>query len=317
MSIDEIEAFVSIARLGGFARAAETVRRSQPAISRRIEMLERELGTRLFDRVRGGVVLTEAGRAFLPYAETVLATIKDGATAVLGLARGEQGLVSVALVGTLASTGFSTMLREFGRRHPGVKLELRTATSQEVSDLVRRGEATLGLRYFPDPDPALACEVVMEERQVVVCAAEHRLAGRRVRDPAVLAGERWVTFPPQRHRREPFATVLEQRLAGCGLAPAEIVRIDSLTAQKRFVEAGFGIALLIESSVEEERRLGTLRTIEVPALRGGVPVALVRRQNGYLSGAAQTLAAVIRKGPPRAGRPARRNRPGRARITSS
>ncbi|MGH7403819.1 MAG: LysR family transcriptional regulator, partial [Candidatus Rokuibacteriota bacterium] len=148
MTIDEIEAFVSIARLGGFARAAEALHRSQPAISRRIEMLEEHLGTPVFERVRGGVVLTEAGRSFLPYAEAVLASMKDGTEAVHALARGERGAVSVALVGTLASTGFAAMLRQFGRRHPNVRLELRTANSQEVSDLVRRGEATLGLRYF-------------------------------------------------------------------------------------------------------------------------------------------------------------------------
>ena len=136
----------------------------------------------------------------------------------------------------------------------------------------------------------------MEEALVAICAPEHRLAGRRVRDPAALEGERWVAFPPRPRRPEPFATALEQRLAAARVEPAEIVRIDSLTAQKRFVEAGFGIALVIESSVQEELRLGTLRVIDVPALRGGVPVALVRRQNGYLSGAAQTLVAVIRAG---------------------
>lgn len=304
MTIDEIEAFVSIARLGGFARAAEALHRSQPAISRRIEMLEEQLRTPIFERVRGGVVLTEAGRSLLPYAEAVLASLKDGTEAVRSLERGERGAVSVALVGTLASTKFAAMLREFGRRHPHVKLELRTANSQEVSDLVRRGEATLGLRYFTDSDPSLASEVVMEEALVVVCSPEHRLAGRRVRDPGVLADERWVAFPPQRRRREPFASALEQRLTAAGTEAAEIVRIDSLTAQKRFVEAGFGIALLIESSVQEELRLGALRLIDVPALRGGVPVTLVRRQNGYLSGAAQTLVAVIKEGATkRAGRP--------------
>jgi glutamine synthetase len=81
MSIDEIAAFVSIARLGGFARAAEALHRSQPAISRRIEMLEEELRAPVFERVRGGVVLSEAGRAFLPYAEAVLAAVKDVWTA--------------------------------------------------------------------------------------------------------------------------------------------------------------------------------------------------------------------------------------------
>jgi DNA-binding transcriptional LysR family regulator len=315
MTIDEIEAFVSIARLGGFARAAEALHRSQPAISRRIEMLEQQLRTSIFERVRGGVLLTAAGRSFLPYAEAALASLKDGGEAVRGLERGEHGSVSIALVGTLASTGFADILRQFGRRHTKVKLELRTANSQEVSDLVRRGEATLGLRYFAEPDPSLASEVVMEEALVVASSPDHRLAGRRVRDPGVLAGERWVTFPPQRRRREPFATVLEQRLSAAGIEAGEIVRIDSLTAQKRFVEAGFGIALLIASSVHEELRLGSLTLIDVPALRGGVPVTLVRRQNGYLSGAAQSLVALI-KGAGRAQPTGRTGGPSRSRTRS-
>lgn len=309
MTIDELETFVSIARRGGFARAAENLHRSQPAISRRVEMLERQLGSPLFERVRGGVILTEAGRTLLPYAEAALAGLKDGAEAVRGLARGERGAVSIALVGTLASTRFAGMLRQFGQRHPSVKLELRTANSQEVSDLVRRGEATLGLRYFTDTEPGLVSEQVTEEALVLACAPDHRLAGRRVREPGVLAGERWVAFPPRRRRREPFATALEQRLAAAGIEAEEIVRIDSLTAQKRLVEAGFGIALLIESSVQEELRLGSLAIIDAPALRGGVPVTLVRRRNGYLSGAAQSLVAVIKAGtttPARARRKTRR-----------
>jgi len=199
-------------------------------------------------------------------------------------------------VGTLASTRFAGMLRQFGQRHPSVKLELRTANSEEVSDLVRRGEATLGLRYFIDSDPGLVSEQVTEEALVLACSPDHRLAGRRVRDPGALVGERWVAFPPRRRRREPFATALEHRLAAAGIEAAEIVRIDSLTAQKRLVEAGFGIALLIESSVQEELRLGSLEIIDAPALRGGVPVTLVRRRNGYLSGAAQSLVAVIKAG---------------------
>ena len=296
VTIDELETFVTIARRGGFARAAEGLHRSQPAISRRVEMLERQLGSPLFERVRGGVILTEAGRTLLPYAEVALAGLKDGAEAVRGLARGERGAVSIALVGTLASTRFAGMLRQFGQRHPSVKLELRTANSQEVSDLVRRGEATLGLRYFTETDPGLVSEQITEEALVLACAPDHRLAGRRVRDPGALAGQRWVAFPPRRRRREPFATALEQRLAAAGIEAEEIVRIDSLTAQKRLVEAGFGIALLIESSVQEELRLGSLAIIDAPALRGGVPVTLVRRRNGYLSGAAQSLVAVIKAG---------------------
>ena len=202
MTIDEIEAFVSIARLGGFARAAEALHRSQPAISRRIEMLEEQLRTSIFERVRGGVLLTAAGRSFLPYAEAALASLKDGTEAVRGLERGEHGLVSVALVGTLASTRFAGILRQFGRRHPKVKLELRTANSQDVSDLVRRAEATRGLRYFAEPDTSLVSEVVMEEALVVASSPDHRLAGRRVREPGPprgrAVGDLSPTAPPAR-----------------------------------------------------------------------------------------------------------------------
>jgi DNA-binding transcriptional LysR family regulator len=290
MSIDEIATFVSIARLGGFARAAAALHRSQPAISRRVEMLEQELGAKLFERVPGSIVLTEAGRAFLPHAESVLAGIQDGVEAVRELERGERGAIALALVGTLASTRLSGLLRQFARRHRGVTVSLRTATSQEVSDLVRRGEATLGLRYFPDADPMLACEPVMEEALVVACAPDHALAGKRVRDPRRLVGERWVVFPPPHRRRESFVGIQEQRLAAAGLADADRVRIDSLTAQKRFVEAGFGLALLIESSVQEELRAGSITLIDVPALRAKAPVVLVRRRAGHLSGAARALA---------------------------
>jgi DNA-binding transcriptional LysR family regulator len=291
--MDGIRTFVAIARLGGFTRAAAALHRSQPAISRRIELLEEELGVPLFERIRGGAVLTDAGHAFLPHAETAMAALRDGHDAVQALRRGKGGAVSLALVGTLASTDLAVRLREFGRRHAGVRLDLRTATSREIGELVRRGEATLGLRYFADPSADLLSETVGEENLVVVCSPEHRLAGRRRCRPGDLARERWVAFPTRRRAEESFARVLGQRLLAAGLADAEVVPIDSLTAQKRLVEAGFGVALLPESAIREEVRLGTLRVLDVPALRAAVPVSVVRRRAGYLSPAARALLSVL------------------------
>ena len=81
MDIDEITTFVAIAELGGFTRAAQRLHRTQPAISRRLNLLEQELGTPVFERIRGNARLTEAGRAFLPYAEAALAALRDGQAA--------------------------------------------------------------------------------------------------------------------------------------------------------------------------------------------------------------------------------------------
>ena len=87
-----------------------------------------------------------------------------------------------------------------------------------------------------------------------------------------------------------------------------VMTIDSMTAQKRLIEAGIGIALLPESSIHEELRLGTLRTIDVSHLQTTVPIHVLYRKNGYLTGASRTLLTLISNVPLRPSRPARRNR---------
>src|SRR5437773_12208391 len=155
MELDHVEAFVAIVRRGGFTRAAATLHLSQPATSRRLHLLEHELGAPLFERIRTGVVLTDAGHAFLPHAEALLASMRDGIDAVGGLRRADRGTVTLAVVGTLASTTLTERLRRFREAHPAIDLRLRTALSSEVSALVRRGDATLGLRFDIETHPDL------------------------------------------------------------------------------------------------------------------------------------------------------------------
>src|SRR5215468_1535449 len=123
MDIDSLQTFVAIAELGGFTRAGARLHRSQPAISRRLGLLEQELGAPLFERLRGRARLTEAGRAFRPHAEAALAALKDGRDAVRDLQSGLRGTLSLALVGTLADTRIVDSLRRFRRRARDVTLE--------------------------------------------------------------------------------------------------------------------------------------------------------------------------------------------------
>ena len=90
MNLHYLETFVSIARLGGVTRGLRLYR-SQPAITRRIKLLEDHLGAPLLERGRSGARLTEAGRTFLPHAEAVLAALKDGTQAVQALQGSDHG----------------------------------------------------------------------------------------------------------------------------------------------------------------------------------------------------------------------------------
>ena len=289
MDTEALRTFVTIARAGGFSGAGERLGRSQPAISRRIALLEDELRMPVFERLPGGVVLSQAGAALLPHAERVLAALEDASAAMAALQAGNGGPVSVAVVGTLAGADLTRALKAFAVRYPKVALTLRTATSLQVSDLVRRGEATFGLRYFEDPSPELENRACAPEALVVVCALDHALAGRRVASLRDLRDEPWLGFPPPERRDERWLGMLLAQFLTRGVADIRFTAVDSLTGQKRLVEAGFGLALMPVSAVAEERAAASLAAITVADLAVSNPVSLITRRGGYVSPAAQAL----------------------------
>ncbi|WP_342728143.1 LysR family transcriptional regulator [Bradyrhizobium sp. B097] len=294
MDSDALNTFLVVHRRGGISNAAKALHRSQPAISRRIALLEQELGVPLFERIAGKTRLSDAGRVMVPYAERAVAAAQDAENAVRALLRDNSGPVALAVTGTLAGERLSKVLKRFARRHPDVALTLRTATSAEVSDLIRRGEATIGLRYDRDRSGDLDCEVLFAEPLGVVCAPDHLLAGRRVGKLADLRDERWIAFPEVPGRREITASHVFALFLTHGLGEVGWTPVDSLTAQKRLVEAGLGIALLSRSNAAEELRAGSIATIRVGNLTASHEVVAVTRHGGFLSAASRRLLDIIR-----------------------
>ncbi|HJP77263.1 MAG TPA: LysR family transcriptional regulator [Pseudonocardiaceae bacterium] len=292
MTLDEVETFVCIAETGGFTQASRRLHRSQPAISRRIHELEASLGTALFERVGRRVTLTDAGRALLPHAEAALAAIRDGERAVRDRADVPQTL-RLVIVGTLADSHIVDALREFTARATDVTVDLRTATSNEVSLLVRNGEADLGLRYNDDTDPKLESIRLGDEKLYVVVPAGHPITADQLPDLTPLHQEKWLGFPAERGRSGSFRGLLEQQLAAAGLPNPSITTVDSLTAQKRLIEAGLGVALMPVNNIREELRIGSLRIIDVTGLKVRVPVVAVRRAGGYQSRVVTEFLAVL------------------------
>jgi DNA-binding transcriptional LysR family regulator len=289
MDSEALLSFLTVHRRAGFSAAAAQLGRSQPAISRRIALLEDRLGVALFDRGASGIALTPAGEMLLPFAERMMGLIADASMAMDAYREGQAGAVSIAIVGSLASTDLQQVLKGFRQRFAEVDLRLQTATSAEVTRAVRTGQAALGIRYFNPRAADLFGHHLYDEALFVVCSADHPLAGRQVAGLDDLAGERWLTFPRKAGQWEmsPQADFYRH------LSDDRWMPVDSLTAQKRLVEMGFGIALLPQSAIVEECALGTLRIIDVTGFRMSNPVVLVTRRDGYLSPAAVTLRDAL------------------------
>ena len=112
---------------------------------------------------------------------------------------------------------------------------------------------------------------------------------------SILATERWIGFPPTPGERD-SGYVLMRQLIRAGLDGSDVTLIDSLTAQKRLAQAGFGLALVPESSVRDELRQGALIALDIQAMRTSIPIAAIHRRNGYLSAAAKALLALLTHG---------------------
>jgi DNA-binding transcriptional LysR family regulator len=109
-----------------------------------------------------------------------------------------------------------------------------------------------------------------------------------------LRGERWIAFPVLPGRREVTASHVFALFQTHGLGDVAWTPVDSLTAQKRLVEAGLGIALLSESNAAEELRHGAISTIRVGDLKASQDVVTVTRRGGFLSAASRRLLEIIR-----------------------
>ncbi|KUL44449.1 LysR family transcriptional regulator [Streptomyces regalis] len=154
MDIRQLEYFLAIVDHGGFNRAASALYVSQPALSQTVRSLERDLGTDLFRRIGKRAVLTEAGTALIEPARAAVRGMETARASVEAVQELRTGRLDIAAMPSPAVEPLTSMIRDFGRRHPGVRVCVRAAfTPQDVVDLVRTGTGELGLLTTPGPLP--------------------------------------------------------------------------------------------------------------------------------------------------------------------
>src|SRR2546426_12312412 len=145
MEIGQVEAFLAVGTFGGFRRAADALRVSQPAVSARIRALEDSLGASLFERGRGGLALSPAGRALRPHAEQLLRAVALARQAVHDLRPAGGGALRIAAALSICTYLLPDVLKRFQAAHPKVMITVRSGHSKEVLEMVLSGEAEIGL----------------------------------------------------------------------------------------------------------------------------------------------------------------------------
>ncbi|MEU9593560.1 LysR family transcriptional regulator [Streptomyces sp. NPDC048193] len=242
MDLQQMRYVLAVAETASFTRAAERCHIVQSALSHQVARLEKELGARLFERTSRRVRLTAAGEAFLPAARQALEAA-ERARAEVAAATGEiRGGLTVGSIPTVAAVDLPAVLRDYRRRHPQVRISLRTGASERLVEQVRDGTldaAFLGVR------PGFRLEGVHDEelahdRHVAVVAPDHPLAARDEVDLRLLAGEVFVDFAEGSAARAQS----DQAFAAAGLRREVTFEVSGVELMVRMVRHGLGVALL-------------------------------------------------------------------------
>ncbi len=248
MQLAQIQGFLEVARLGNVSHAAEQMGITQPALTARLQGLETELGQPLFVRTRRGVRLTDAGHAFLPYAEQAVAALASGIDQVAQVSAGAGGELALAVAPQVSTYVLPPLLVRYAQAHPHVRLVVRTAHSEEIVDLVLRREVHAGLGRRVR-SAALVYTPIYDDELVLVSAPTQDAEQASLSDAPLILFDRASSYYE-------LTTAL---IREAGVKPRGMIELDNIEAAKRMVAGGLGVALLPRTSVATELDDGSLR----------------------------------------------------------
>ena len=277
----QVEGFLEVARRGSVSRAAEALFITQPTLTARLQGLERELGAALFLRTSHGMRLTDAGRAWIPFAERALRALVDGRDALEQVMTASAGHLMIAAAPAVSTYVLPELLERFVQTHPRVEVSVRTGHSEDVVELVLRDEVQLGLgRAIRHPD--LELRPFHTEDLVLVCAPEHPFTQLSSVTMAQVAAEKLIMFD----RTSSYYEITQGAFLSAGVRLHGLMELDSIEAAKKMVERDLGVALLPGTAVAREIAGKTLRAVKMkdaPPMQN-VIVAYRRRDAGKPEG---------------------------------
>ncbi len=280
-----LRAFAGYVRRKSFSGAAEELRISQPAVSKHIADLERELGAALIERRSGA--LTAAGDFLANHvlrAEAILARAVLGIRALNDPASGSLSIWAAGISGTYL---LPDVVAEFQQAHPGVCVEFQLGTSAEVVNAVRAHHAEIGVAGGFIAAPEIVVEPLIEDE--IVIAGPSSFKGKRLsRDD--LESLTWIS------REEGSATrvIGDNTLAELGIVPSRRLALPAWESIKLAVRRGYGIAAFSRFVVAEELTAGTLVVIPFMPWKVRRTMSVLRIRDAALTPAAHQFLLMLR-----------------------
>ena len=285
MDIAALKAFVAVTETGSFSRAAETVFLTQPAISKRIAALETELGTHLFDRIGRKVQLTEAGKALLGRAHTILIEVEDTRRSITNLNGEIGGTLAMAASHHIGLHRLPNALKAYNQLYPGVQLDLKFMDSEGACAAIEHGDLELGVVTLPEHASAdLQTLKIWDDPLEIVVGVDHPLAGEKTIKPITLLNYPAILPGPGTITRELILSALTPVRDAIDIGMAT----NYMEVLKMLAAIGLGWSALPHTLIDEN-----LHILKVEGVKIERQLGIVLHRERSLSNAARAMMDII------------------------
>lgn len=288
LDLNDLQAFIAVVKLGSFRKAAESINISQPALSRRIDKLEEALGARLFERTTRRVYLTTVGQAFAPSAEQLLDDLDAALLSIREVSSSRLGHVTIACVPSAAHYFLPAVIAQYRGRYPRIRVKLFDASSNEVLNAVKNGEADFGVGFVGSQDADVEFKLLLQDRFVVACRRDHPLAGKKRVSWSEFYEHEYVSVDKTSGNR----LLLDQALAAVAPRAPSVCETRHVTTALGLVEAGLGVAAVPSMAMPQSEHplLTSVPLVEPVVTRR---VGLVHRRGRQMTPAAQEFYRMV------------------------
>lgn len=298
MNPSNLRTFLAVEKHLNYTHAARELLLSQPAVSRQIRQLERDLGVQLFEQLGKRLYLTDAGKTLLREASQLLGNLDRVREALTAHQKADRGALRLGASTTPGFYLLPSVLGKFHRSHPEVEISYSVENSHDVEDAVLANEIDLGFVGTRLSSPELIQEPIARDEIVLFASSSHPLAARKRIELDLLTREVWVT----REKGSATRKILEARLARARISLGKSVVLGCPEAVKALVAAGFGISFLSIHGLRDEIRQHRLARLPVANFRLERTIYAVRHKDKHESPVLRSFLGAVREtlpAPPR------------------
>jgi LysR family hydrogen peroxide-inducible transcriptional activator len=287
MELQQLRYVSAIAETGSFSRAAERCQVAQPSLSQQVLKLENDLGAKLFDRLGRSIRLTDAGRAFLPHARSILSQVETARSSVADHCEDVRGSVAVGVIPTIAPYMMPRYTTAFAKKYPEAKLRIVEETTPVLVESLRDLSVDLAILALPLRHKDLELVPLRTEPLFVVLPRNHPRAGAEVLALKEIRGESFVMLRDGHCFRDlSITTCIRARIT-----PRIAFESDQFSSLFAMVAAGVGISLVPEMAIDRNAGCRYVRLSDTRATRTIVAATLRGRsfnrvQQAFLAGVA-------------------------------